>query len=78
MTPEEGDRAQRAHAQTTGLAAPLRPAAEGQQLTIDVCSERPSQFERVALAAAEQTRGAERCRSDMNDTHVSRRLADPR
>jgi hypothetical protein len=77
MPTEERSRLERAHPQPPRLAVLCWPAAERQQLTVDVRSKRAGQLERVALTAPEQTGGAERCWSNMNDTHVSRRLADP-
>ena len=77
MPTEERSRLECAHPQPPRLAVLCPPAAERQQLTVDVRSKRAGQLERIALTAAEQTGGAERRWSDMNDTHVGRRLADP-
>ena len=78
MAAEEGKRPQRSHPQARRLAMLGRPAAEGQQLTVDVRGERAGQLEWVTFAAPEQTGGAEWCRSDMDDTHARRCPADPR
>jgi hypothetical protein len=78
MAAEECERPQRAHPQAPRLAMLRRPAAEGQQLTVDVRGERAGQLEWVALTAPKQARGAKWCWSDMDDTHVRRSLADAR
>jgi hypothetical protein len=53
---EEGERPQGAHAQAARLAVVARTRAEGDQLAVDVRGQRAGQLQRIALAAAEQTR----------------------
>ena len=77
VSAEERCRLERAHPQPLRLAVLCRPTAERQQLTVDMRSKRAGQLKRIALTAPEQTGGTERRWSDMNDTHVSRRLIDP-
>ncbi len=71
-----GDRAQRPDAQATRLAALAGDRSKGEQLALDGARQGAGQLERIALAAAEQATGPEGCWSDLDDTHVSRRLAD--
>ena len=73
---EVGDRAQRPDAQSPRLAALAGGRPKGEQLALDVVGQGAGQFERIALAAAEQATGPEGCWSDLDDTHVSRHLAD--
>jgi glycosyltransferase involved in cell wall biosynthesis len=67
---DETDRAQDAEAEAAGIAPRARRSAEADELAIDVARERAGELEGVALAAAEDSTGAEERRSDVDHPHL--------
>jgi glycosyltransferase involved in cell wall biosynthesis len=64
------DRPQRPDAETIRLADEAGGRAERDERRVDVPRERPAELERVALAAAENPRGPEGGRRDVDDPHL--------
>src|SRR6266540_6410636 len=77
MAAEVGERRQGPDLEARRVADLVRAAPESDQLAVGLSSQRASQLERVALAAAEQSGRAKWRRSYVNDPHASGRLADP-
>ncbi len=75
---EEGERPQRAPSQPARLAPPLSTGAERDELAVDFRGQGAGQFERVALAAAEQAVRPEWCWSDVDNAHAGNRLTHAR
>lgn len=70
VTAQQAEPAQHADPQPARLPPCSGTGTERDELTVDVPGHRPSQLDRVTLAAAEHAVGAERRRDDVNDAHL--------
>jgi glycosyltransferase involved in cell wall biosynthesis len=70
MAAEEGDGAEDADAEAVGFAPRARLTGEGDELTVDLARQRAGELERIAFAAPEDARRAEKRGRDVDHPHL--------